>query len=67
MAKTKLEVRSYITIGGAPPVRFDSLSAEKRAECAAKMVENIGRTLSRYLSENPEEARPLFETAKEQE
>ena len=67
MAKTKLEVRSYISIGGAPPVRFDSLSEEKRVECVAKMAENIGRTLSRYLSENPEEARPLFEVAKDQE
>ena len=62
MAKktTELKAVSYISIGGAPPVRFDSLTPEKRAECVEKMAENIGRTLSTYLSNPPEEAAPLF-------
>lgn len=61
MAKNqKLIAVSYISIGGAPPVRFDSLTPEKRAECVAKMADNIGKTLSTYCSEHPEEARPLM-------
>lgn len=61
MAKrNELKCVSYISIGGAPPVRFDSLTPEKRGECVAKMCENIGRTLSSYCSDHPEEARPLF-------
>ncbi len=61
MAKrTELKCVSYISIGGAPPVRFDSLTPEKRAECVSKMADNIGRTLSTYCSEHPEEVRPLM-------
>lgn len=61
MAKrTELKCVSYISIGGAPPVRFDSLTPEKRAECVSKMADNIGKTLSTYCSEHPEEARPLM-------
>ena len=67
MAKktTELKAVSYISIGGAPPVRFDSLTPEKRAEYVEKMAENIGRTLSTYLSNHPEEAAPLFKNAVE--
>lgn len=57
---TELKAVSYISVGGSPPVRFDSLSTEKRAECTSKMAENIGNVLSRYLSENPREAAPLL-------
>ena len=64
MAMNKLEVRSYISVKGAPAVRFDSLSAERREECAAEIAENIGKNLSRYLSDNPLEAKMLFEAAK---
>lgn len=64
MAKTsKLIAISYISIGGMPPVRFDSLTPAVRAECVSKMAENIGTTLSNYLSSNPEEALPLFNNA----
>lgn len=61
---TELKAVSYISIGGSPPVRFDSLSPEKRAECTAKMAENIGNVLSRYLSENPQEAASLLSAQK---
>lgn len=59
----KIECISYIIIGGAPPVRFDNLTPEKRAECVEKMCDNIGKTLSTYLSDHPEEAPPLFKNA----
>lgn len=62
MGKRKeYEVVSYISIGGAPPVRFDSLSAEKRAECTRRMAERMGQTLSRYYSEHPDEAQQFLE------
>ncbi|MCR5708128.1 MAG: hypothetical protein K6G82_07625 [Ruminococcus sp.] len=61
MAKRQeLRAISYISIGGAPPVRFDSLTPEKRAECVAKMCDNIGAALSSYCSAHPEEARALM-------
>lgn len=65
MAKRQeLKAISYISIGGAPPVRFDSLTPEKKRECVAKMAENIGRALSSYCSTFPEEARPLMNMQK---
>ena len=64
--ETELKTVSYISIGGAPPVRFDSLSAEKRREAVARMSENIGRTLGEYLSDHPEEATPLFKPREEE-
>ena len=65
MAKKSNELKtvSYIIINGALPVRFDSLTPEKRAECVEKMCDNIGKTLSTYLSDHPEEAPPLFKNA----
>lgn len=56
----ELKAVSYISINGAEPVRFDSLTPEKRAECVEKMAENIGNALSTYLSNNPDEALPLL-------
>ena len=65
MAKRQeLKAISYISIGGAPPVRFDSLTPEKRAECVSKMCDNIGAALSSYCSAHPEEARPLLNMQK---
>ena len=43
---SELKAISYISIDGAPPVRFDSLSPTKRAECISKMCDNIGKGLS---------------------
>ena len=65
MAKRQeLRAISYISIGGAPPVRFDRLTPEKRAECVSKMCDNIGAALSSYCSAHPEEARPLLNMQK---
>lgn len=63
MAKrTELKCVSYISIGGAPPVRFDSLTPEKRGECVAKMCENIGKAVSDHLSNHPDEAKAFLAT-----
>lgn len=65
MAKrNELKAISYISIGGSPPIRFDSLSSNKRAECIAKMCENIGNGLSSYLSDHHEEAERLIKSLK---
>ena len=61
MAKGRqLKALSSISVGGAPPVSFDSLKAEERAGYADKMCENIGRAVSSYLAEHPDEAAQLL-------
>lgn len=61
---SELKAISYISIDGAPPVRFDSLSSKKRAECISKICDNIGKGLSSYLSEHIDEADKLIESIK---
>ena len=61
--KSELRAISYISIDGSPPVRFDSLSPEKRAECVKILRSKIEETLSTYLSEHPKEAIPLIKNA----
>lgn len=62
MAKRQeYEVVSYISIGGAPPVPFDSLTAAERAAAVERMMNNMSRALSDYYSAHPEEAEPLIE------
>ena len=51
---------SYISIGGAPPVRFDSLSDEERTKCAHSMAQRMSATLSDYYSNHPDEAEKLL-------
>ncbi len=58
--RTELKAVSYISADGEAPVRFDSLTPEKKAEYAAKMAESIGRALSVYCSEHPDEAEALL-------
>lgn len=54
----KITAVSYINIDGVP-ILWDSLPEEKKQECAQKIAENIGKTLSWYLSENPDELASL--------
>ena len=54
----KITAVSYINIDGVP-ILWDSLSEEKKQEYAQKIAENIGKTLSWYLSENPDELASL--------
>ena len=51
---------SYVCIGDDPPIRWDSLSEEKRAELSAKMMKKVSENLSRYLSSHPEEIDSLI-------
>lgn len=62
--KSELRAISYISIGGAPPVRFDSLDPVTREGCLNKMFENIGMAMSNYLSEHPQEAIPIINEAR---
>lgn len=63
--KSELRAISYISIGGAPPVRFDSLDPKTRDECLSKMFDNIGMAMSKYLSEHPKEAIPIINEARQ--
>lgn len=53
--KREYTFTNYISIDGAPPVPMDSLTEEQKEYCARKMAQNIGRTLSRYFTQHPEE------------
>lgn len=54
----KITAVSYINIDGVP-ILWDSLPEEKKQEYTQKIAENIGKTLSWYLSENPDELASL--------
>ena len=51
---------SYVCIGDDPPIRWDSLREEKRAELSATMMKIVSENLSRYLSSHPEEIDSLI-------
>lgn len=50
---------SYVSIDNAPPIRWDSLSQEKRTELSEKMMEKVSDNLSRYIKSHPEELESL--------
>ncbi len=51
---------SYICVGGNSPVRWDSLSKEKRVEYSKKMMDKVSKNLSRHVSSHPEEMESLL-------
>ncbi len=51
---------SYICVGDEAPVRWDSLSKEKRAEYSKKMMDNVSKNVSRHINAHPEELKPLL-------
>ena len=57
--KTELKAVSYVMIDETP-VLWEDLSTETRGECIRKIMDNLSDTMSRYFSENPEEARNLI-------
>lgn len=57
--KTELKAVSYVMIDETP-VLWENLSDETREECIKKIMDNLSDTMSRYFSENPEEAKNLI-------
>ena len=57
--KTELKAVSYVMIDETP-ILWEELSTETRGECIRKIMDNLSDTMSRYFSENPEEARNLI-------
>lgn len=55
MARNELKVRCFISIDGADPVPFGSLTVEQREEVSQRMADNVGRTLSAYYSQHMDE------------
>ena len=55
----KLEVVSYVRMPDGSRMLFDDLTPEKKQYVREKIVENVGRTIGRYLSEHPEEIEPF--------
>ena len=55
----KLEVVSYVRMPDGSRKLFSEFTAEEKQNIREKIVENVGRTIGRYLSEHPEEIEPL--------
>lgn len=51
----KITVRCFIEVDGAAPVPWESLSAAELERVRAKMSERLGRSVSAYYSQHPEE------------
>lgn len=63
--RTELKAVSYVMIDETP-VLWENLSTETRGECIRKIMDNLSDTMSRYFSENPEEARNLIKERREE-
>ena len=59
MARKELTGRCFIEINGAPPVPFDSLSAEEKARVMEIWSERLSKTMSAYYSNQPEADRKI--------
>ena len=55
MARKELTGRCFIEINGAPPVPFDSRSAEENAIVMEIWSERLSKTMSAYYTNHPEE------------
>lgn len=63
MAKRReIKVVSYIHVGDSPPVKWDDLTPELRAEYSAKMMEGVGEVVSEYYSQHPDELEELLKS-----
>lgn len=51
---------SYICVGDEAPVRWDSLSKEKRAEYSKKMMDKVSENVGGHINAHPEELEPLL-------
>ena len=51
---------SYICVGDSAPVRWDSLSKEKRAEYSKKMMNKVSENVSRHINAHPTELKTLL-------
>ena len=63
--KTELKAVSYVMIDETP-VLWENLSTETRGECIRKIMDNLSDTMSRYFSENPEEAKNFIKERREE-
>lgn len=50
---------SYVRMPDGSRVLFSELTEETKQSVREKIVENVGRTIGRYLSEHPEEIEPF--------
>ena len=51
---------SYVCVGDNPPVRWDSLSKEQRAEYSRMMMDRVSENVSRNVNAHPEETESLL-------
>lgn len=55
MGRQQLRAVSYVDFGDGRIVPFDSLDPETKSECVKKILDNVSKTVSEYISNHPEE------------
>lgn len=55
IGKETYTTESYISIRGADPVPFDSLTPEQKEECTKVIFERIGKAVESYIARHPEQ------------
>lgn len=63
MGKSKpFTYRAYISIDGAEPIPWESMTPQQEAYVRRRMSENLSRTMSEYFSLHPDEYRAWIES-----
>ena len=55
--KSEFEYKAYISIDGAEPILWESMTPEQAADVRRRMSERLSRSMSDYYSLHPEEYR----------
>lgn len=64
MAKSEFTYRSMISIDGAEPIPWESMTPRQEADVRRRMSERLSRSMSDYYSLYPEEYRKYCESSK---
>ena len=64
MAKSEFTYKAMVSIDGAEPIPWESMTPEQEADVHRRMRERLSRTMSDYYSLHPEEYRKYCEQTK---
>ena len=64
MSKSEFQYRCMVSIDGAVPIPWESMTPEQEADVHRRMRERLSRTMSDYYSLHPEEYREYCEQTK---
>ena len=64
MSKSEFTYRSMVSIDGAEPIPWESMTPQQEADVRRRMSERLSRSMSDYYSIHPEEYRKYCEKTK---